>query len=149
MPTGQVPQTTNCSQQIVANMNNLNQKVDDLSAALGNLTIGDDLRQNFDQQLASIRNQIQHDVAGATRSYKPKTRKIDLFTGKTQTLRSFLTAIELQMEDDNVIGDEAKVLYVARYLKDDPWEWFEPIARERKKPRREWSDRAERILSFG
>jgi hypothetical protein len=44
-------------------MNNLNQKVDDLSAALGNLTIGDDLRQNVDQQLASIRNQIQHDLA--------------------------------------------------------------------------------------
>lgn len=107
-------------------MNNLNQKVDDLSAALGNLTIGDDLRQNVDQQLASIRNQIQHDLAWATRSYKPRTRKIDPFTGKTQTLRSFLTAIELQMEDDNVIGDEAKVLYVDRNLKDDPWGWFEP-----------------------
>jgi hypothetical protein len=30
------------------------------------------------------------------------------------------------MEDDNVIGDEAKVLYVGRNLKDDPWGWFEP-----------------------
>jgi hypothetical protein len=35
-------------------MNNLNQKVDGLSAALGNLTIGDDLRQNIDQQLANM-----------------------------------------------------------------------------------------------
>ena len=65
-----------------------------------------------------------------------------------QTLRSFLTAIELEMEDEGIVADEAKVKYVGRYLRDDPWEWFEPIIRERNEIKREdWSPRAERIIT--
>ena len=130
-------------------MSALNQGVENLAASMDELTIGNDLRRNIDQQFANLRNQIQQSVnGGETRPPRHRTRKIDPYDGKNQPLRSFLTAIDLQMEDEGIQGDESKVRYVGRYLKDRAWAWFEPIIRERnEKPRSGWSDRAERILT--
>jgi Retrotransposon gag protein len=56
--------------------------------------------------------------------------------------------MELAMEDEGIVENEAKVKYVGRYLRDDAWEWFEPIIRERNEINREdWSPRAKRILT--
>ena len=144
----QSPTPMTLTQQMATNLNALNRRMNDLTKSVEDLSLSDDIRQGFAQQIAEIQEQIQQEIAKATnRPSKPKTRKIDAFDGKKQTLRSFLTAIELQMEDENVVTDYDKVKYVGRYLKDDPWEWFEPIARERNKPRDEWSERAYRILN--
>jgi len=145
----QSPTPMTLTQQMATNLNALNRKMNDLTKSVEDLSIGDDIRQGFAQQIAGIQEQIQQEIAKATyhRPNNPRTRKIDPFDGKKQTLRSFLTAIELQMEDENVVTDYDKVKYVGRYLKDDPWEWFEPIARERNRPRDEWSERAYRILN--
>jgi hypothetical protein len=129
----------------------MDDKVDNLVTTLQGLTLGDDVKQIIDLQIAGIRAQFQSELTAIIPRYnlnKPKAKKVKPFDGKTQTLRSFLTAIELEMEDEGITGEEAKVKYVGRYLREGPWEWFEPIVRERnEKDRNDWSPRAERILT--
>ena len=50
--------------------------------------------------------------------------------------------MELEVEDEGITGEEAKVKYGGRY------EWFEPIIQERnEKYRSDWSPQAKRILT--
>lgn len=52
------------------------------------------------------------------------------------------------MENDGITKDEQKVKYMGNYFIGKAWYWFEPIMRERNtKPREDWSDRMERLLS--
>jgi hypothetical protein len=54
----------------------------------------------------------------------------------------------LEVEDEGITGEEAKVKYVGRYLCAGQWEWFEPIIRERnEKYWSDWSPQAKRILT--
>ena len=60
-----------------------------------------------------------------------KPRKIKPYDGESQSLQSFLTAIELQMENDGITESERKVRYVGNYFTGRAWYWFEPILRLR------------------
>ena len=76
-----------------------------------------------------------------------KVKDLDVFDGKKQKLRSWLTAANLQLVNKGIEGDERKVRFIGGYLRDIAWTWFEPILRESdEKPRSEWSDRTTRIL---
>ena len=146
--TTQPQASQNFNRQLAEDTAAINQKVDGLALALGGLTIGDDLKQHIDQQMAEIREQVQQEINKiATARKEFKTKDIEPYDGESQPLRSFLTAIELRMENQGIEGDEKKVRYVGGYLRKKAWEWFEPIIRERnEKCRSEWSDRATRIL---
>jgi Ty3 transposon capsid-like protein len=69
---------------------------------------------------------------------RKSVRKIKPYDGESQSLRSFLTAIELQMENDGIVGSDNKVKYVGNYLEGKAWNWFEPIVRERNQFQREY-----------
>jgi Retrotransposon gag protein len=53
------------------------------------------------------------------------------------------------MENKGIEGDEAKINFIALYLRGKAWNWFEPILCE-KEPKKKtdcnWSDRTTRIL---
>ena len=131
--------------RVASNMNALNLKEKDTD---------DTHLQIFSQQIAAVKDELQElfaSQAGTLNNQSGKRngiRKIRPFDGESQSARSFLTAIELQMENDGVVGDERKVMYVGNYLEGKAWNWFEPIARERNQHAREnWSERAKRILT--
>jgi hypothetical protein len=147
--SGQQQQQSSFQQRLVQKIEEMDDKVDSLTTSLQGLTVSDDLRQTISQQIEELRQQIRGELTTiASRPNKSKVKKAKPFDGKTQTLRSFLTAIELEIEDEGIVEDEAKVKYAGRYLRDDPWEWFEPIIRERNEiNRKDWSLRAERILT--
>src|SRR5882762_1065118 len=135
----QQQQQASFTQHLVNNNNVLNKKVDKLAEALEALTIGDDIKEYIGAQLAGIRQE------GSRQDYKVK----DLVTydGKTQKLRSWLTAANLQLVNKNVEGEERKVRFVSGYFRGRAWDWFEPILRESdERPRTEWSSRTTRIL---
>jgi len=144
--SGSTPQASqNINRQLAETTAAIDQKVDALASALGGLTIGDDLKQHINLQLAEIRVQMQQEINKTVPVRS--SRQIDPYNGdESQSLRSFLTAIELRMENQG-IEDEKKVRYVGGYLRKKAWEWFEPIIRERnEKHRHDWSERATRIL---
>src|SRR5882762_4909237 len=135
----QQQQQASFTQHLVNNNNVLNKKVDKLAEALEALTIGDDIKEYIGAQLAGIRQE------GSRQDYKVK----DLVTydGKTQKLRSWLTAANLQLVNKGVEGEERKVRFVSGYFRGRAWHWFEPILRESdERPRTEWSARTTRIL---
>src|SRR5882762_2726839 len=135
----QQQQQASFTQHLVNNNNVLNKKVDKLAEALEALTIGDDIKEYIGAQLAGIRQE------GSRQDYKVK----DLVTydGKTQKLRSWLTAANLQLVNKNVEGEERKVRFVSGYFRGRAWDWFEPILRESdERPRTEWSSRTTRIM---
>ena len=125
-------QQTSLSQHLVSSNNALNKKVDKLAEALENLTLGDDLKDYINHQLAGIRQE------GSRQEYKVKD--LEVFDGKKQKLRSWLTAANLQIVNKGVEGEERKVRFIGGYLRGLAWTWFEPILRESdERPRTEWS----------
>jgi hypothetical protein len=132
-------QQTSLSQHLVSSNNALNKKVDKLAEALENLTLGDDLKEYINGQLAGIKQE------GSRSDFKVKD--LDIFDGKNYKLRSWLTAANLQLLNKGIEGEERKVRFVGGYLRDLAWTWFEPIVKESfEKPKTEWSDRTVRIL---
>jgi hypothetical protein len=132
-------QQTSLSQHLVSSNNALNKKVDKLAEALENLTLGDDLKEYINHQLAGIKQE------GGRSDFKVKD--LDIFDGKNYKLRSWLTAANLQLLNKGIEGEERKVRFVGGYLRDLAWTWFEPIVKESfEKPKTEWSDRTVRIL---
>ena len=70
--------------------------------------------QLFTQQMAGL---TSHSQSSSQPGGKRKSvRKIKPYDGESQSLRSFLTAIELQMENDGIVGSENKVKYVGNYV---------------------------------
>src|SRR5467141_3291956 len=135
----QQQQQASFTQHLVNNNNVLNKKVDKLAEALEALTIGDDTKEYIGAQLAGIRQE------GARKDYKVKD--LETYDGKTQKLRSWLTAANLQLVNKGVEGEERKVRFVSGYFRGRAWHWFEPILRESdERPRTEWSTRPTRIL---
>jgi hypothetical protein len=64
-----------------------------------------------------------------------KIKDIDPYNGEeSESLRSFLTAIELRMKNQGIEGDEKKVSYVGGYLRKKAWEWFEVSKFSDKRP---------------
>ena len=128
-------------------MNALNSKLDALSDQV-KVSLNDDTHsQVFAQQIARVKEDLQAIVSSQPGGKRKSVRKIKPY-GESQSLRSFLTAIELQMENDRIVGSENKVKYVGNYLEGKAWDWFEPIVRERNQFEREnWSARAKRILT--
>jgi hypothetical protein len=98
-------QQQSLSQHLVNSNNALNKKVDKLAEALENLTLGDDLKDYIQQQLAGIKQE------GARPDYKVKD--LDVFDGKKQKLRSWLTAANLQIVYKGIEGEERKVRFVS------------------------------------
>src|SRR6267378_6956279 len=99
--SGSTPQASqNFNRQLAETTAAIDQKVDALASALGGLTIGDDLKQHINLQLAEIRVQMQQEINKTVTARKEfKTKDIDLYNGEeSECLRSFLTAIELRME---------------------------------------------------
>ena len=142
-PTFQQP---TFEQHLVGSITEIDSKVDNLAKTIKEMEMGENVKQVLEMQMAGLRHQIQQGALGT--KGRSKAKKVKPFDGKSQPLRSFLTAIELEMEDEGIVEDEAKVKYVGRYLRDDAWEWFEPIIRERNEVNREdWSPRAKRILT--
>ena len=67
-------QQTSLSQHLVSSNNALNKKVDKLAEALENLTLGDDLKEYINHQLAGIKQE------GGRSDFKVKD--LDIFDGK-------------------------------------------------------------------
>jgi Retrotransposon gag protein len=133
-------QNPSLPQQIINSNNALNRKVDNLAETLGNLTLGDDLKEYVTKQLASIKRE------GGLKELKIKD--LDTFDGTRQKLRSWLTAANNQIYNKGVEGEERKVRFIGSYLRGGAWNWFEPILREAdEEPRNEWDDRTARIMS--
>ena len=129
-------QTATLSQHLLNSNSALN---DNLTEALKQLTIGDDLKEYIDRQLVGIKRD------GGKSEYK--VRDLETYDGEKKKLRSWLTAADLQMYNKSVEGDERKVRFVSGYFRDRAWDWFEPIAREtNNKPKTQWSDRTTRIM---
>ena len=121
--------------RVASNMNALNSKMDAIAEQLKATNTDDTHLQTFAQQIAAVKEEIQEMITSQTGSVNQSgkrngVRKIKPFDGESQTVRSFLTAIELQMENDGVMGDERKVNYVGNYLEGKAWNWFEPIVRQ-------------------
>ena len=115
-------------QHLVGSITEIDSKVDNLAKTLREIEMGENVKQVLEMQMAGLRHQIQQGAL-ATKG-RSKAKKVKPFDGKSQPLRSFLTAIELEMEDEGIVENEARVKYVGRYLRDDAWEWFEPIIRD-------------------
>ena len=135
-------------QDIMSNINAVNAKIDSLAETINDIAIDDglksnsELKQHIDKRLAEITPKIQEKKK---RDFKIKD--LDTYDGETQNLRSWLTAAGLQMENKGIEGDEAKINFVAGYLRGKAWNWFEPILREKRTEKRaDWSDRTTRIL---
>jgi len=109
-------------QHLVSSNNNLNKKVDKLAEALETLTLSEDLKEYIGIQIAGIKQE------GARQDYKVKD--LEPYDGKTQKLRSWLTAANLQLVNKGVEGEERKVRFVSGYFRGRAWHWFEPILRE-------------------
>jgi len=132
-------QQNSLTQHLINTNSILNKKVDKLAEALETLTIGDDLKEYISHQLAGIKQE------GNRQDYKVKD--LETYDGKTQKLRSWLTAANLQLVNKGVEGEERKVRFVSGYFRGRAWHWFEPILRESdERPRTEWSSRTTRIL---
>lgn len=72
------------------------------------------------------------------------------FSGDPRELQGFLTMMELHLEEEGLERAKAaeKIRFVATYLIDDAWEWFEPILREQKDlPEDERDNRVKDIFS--
>jgi Retrotransposon gag protein len=129
------PSTT---QQLVNNTNALNRKINELASLVEGLSISDDVKETIEQHLQGMQ----------VREAKLKLKALEHYDGKTRSLRSWLTEANLHMENANITDESARVRFIGGHLKNEAWDWFEPIARERaSKPRVEWSDRTTRILS--
>ena len=108
--------------RVASNMNALNSKMDAIAEQLKEKDTDDTHLQIFSQQMAAVKDELQElfaSQAGTLNNQSGKRngiRKIRPFDGESQSARSFLTAIELQMENDGVVGDERKVMYVGNYL---------------------------------
>ena len=77
----------------------MNEKVNTLAEVVKKVTDKDDAQQMFMQQLASVQDEIAGlRTSTGTRERFIKPRKIKPYDGESQTLQSFLTAIELQMK---------------------------------------------------
>ena len=135
--------------QIARGVNTLNERVESLAASVQEMNSRNEERQQFLRQLTDINDEIRRLKNNVGQKEKPiKARKIKPYNGENQTLQSFLTAIELQMENDGVTDDARKIRYVGNYLEGRAWYWFEPIMREKNtKPEDEWSDRTTKVLS--
>src|SRR5712664_4294363 len=132
-------QQNSLTQHLINTNSILNKKVDKLAEALETLTIGEDLKKYIGHQLTAIKQE------GNRQDYKVKD--LETYDGKTQKLRSWLTAANLQLVNKGVEGEERKVRFVGGYLEGLPWDWFEAILRESdNKPRTEWSKRTTRVL---
>lgn len=67
------------------------------------MAMRDEERQMFIQQLAAVEEEIrQLRTNSSARERFIKPRKIKPYDGESQSLQSFLTAIELQMENDGI-----------------------------------------------
>jgi Retrotransposon gag protein len=133
-------QQASLTQHLLNSNSALNKKVDKLAEALETLTIGDDLKEYIGKQLTGIKTE------GIRNEFKIKD--LDTYDGEKQKLRSWLTAANLQIVNKGIEGEERKVRFIGSYLRGRAWQWFEPILRESdEKPRKEWSDRATRILN--
>jgi hypothetical protein len=114
-----------------------------LTATLDGLTIEDNTRSTIARQLGGIMKQVEE----ARKKVKVKVRDLEPFDGETGKLRSWLTAVQLNMDNKGVENDEDKIKFIGGHLKGKAWDWFEPILREKDTvPRANWSDRTERII---
>ena len=120
----------NPAHEIMSNINAVNAKIDSLVETIGDIAIDDGLKQHIDKRLAEIAPKTQEKKK---RDFKIKD--LDTYDGESQNLRSWLTAAGLQMENKGIEGDEAKINFIAGYLRCKAWNWFEPILRE-KEPRK-------------
>jgi hypothetical protein len=101
-------QQTSLSQHLINSNSALNKKVDKLAEALENLTIGDDLKDYISHQLAGIKQE------GNKQDYKVKD--LDVFDGKKQKLRSWLTAANLQLPSQQRCGRRRTESAVHRWI---------------------------------
>jgi hypothetical protein len=104
--------TPNPAQEIIININAVNAKIDSLAETIGDIAIDDGLKLHIDKRLAEIAPKTQHEKK---RDFK--IRDLDTYDGESQNLRSWLTAAGLQMENKGIEGDEAKINFIAGYLK--------------------------------
>ena len=74
------------------------------------------------QQIAALRKKL----ITSTAAKALKIRESDLFEGKQDKLKTFLTQIELYLKFKNVQAESNKVLLAVIYLKGDAFNWFEP-----------------------
>jgi len=81
--SGSTPQASqNFNRQLAETTAAIDQKVDALASALGGLTIGDDLKQHINLQLAEIRVQMQQEINKTVTARKEfKTKDIDPYNG--------------------------------------------------------------------
>jgi hypothetical protein len=141
--TSQGPQISNVSQQIMANTNRVNTKIDELATTLEGLSLNKDIKEHINNQLAGIIRQVEEEK----RKPNMKVKDLEPYEGEKGKLRSWLTAAHLNMENKGIEGEDAKIRFIGGHLKGKAWDWFEPILRERDTlPRASWSERAVRIL---
>jgi hypothetical protein len=87
----------------------LDEKIDKLAEVVSVMAMRDDERQRFTQQIEAVESEIrQLRISNNPRERFIKPRKIKPYDGESQTLQSFLTAIELQMENDGVTEGSRK-----------------------------------------
>lgn len=141
--TSQGPQISNVSQQIMANTDRMNTKIDELATTLEGLSLNKDIKEHINNQLAGIIRQVEEEK----RKPNMKVKDLEPYEGEKGKLRSWLTAAHLNMENKGIEGEDAKIRFIGGHLKGKAWDWFEPILRERDTlPRASWSERAVRIL---
>jgi hypothetical protein len=118
-------------------------KMEQLTATLDGLTIEDNTRSTIARQLGGIMKQVEEE----RKKVKVKVRDLEPFDGETGKLRTWLTAVQLNMDNKGAENDEDKIKFIGGHLKGKAWDWFQPILREKDTvPRANWSDRTERII---
>jgi hypothetical protein len=103
--TSQGPQISNVSQQIMANTNRMNTKIDELATTLEGLSLNKDIKEHINNQLAGIIRQVEEEK----RKPNMKVKDLEPYEGEKGKLRSWLTAAHLNMENKGIEGEDAKI----------------------------------------
>ena len=118
-------------------MSTHNNRIEEIIAGLGLLSLEDDDRETITQQLRGIKN----------KGLGVKLKPLEHYDGKSRPLRGWLTEASLHMESNGITDDKAKIVFIGSHLKEGAWNWFEPFMREREsKPEIEWSERTTKVL---
>jgi len=88
------------------------------------------LEEELKEGIRTLKGEMR-DLSLTVKEPKRKTKlgKPKPFGGEPKELRGFLTLMDLHMEEEGLNEAKAadKIRFVATYLIDDAWEWFEPI----------------------
>jgi hypothetical protein len=113
-------------------------RVDALTNVLNNLSLEDGDKEIIEGHLREIKNETVK---------PPKIKDLITFDPARQKLRGWLTAADNFVYNQKIEGEENKVRVIGSYLREQAWDWFEPVLNEaNNRSRTSWEERTSKIM---